>query len=88
MAMLIHLGDWYVRRVIGHVTCVTGFSIMFPFQNSSQNVNNILDDSEEDLNYEPYSDSIHNEEEGDESKDNLSLVEEEADDDNHRMDSP
>ena len=47
----------------------------------------MLDDSEEDLDYEPYSDIIVNEE-GDESEDNLSLVEEEADDDSHHMDSP
>ncbi|KAK3198843.1 hypothetical protein Dsin_022258 [Dipteronia sinensis] len=48
-------------------------ALMFPFQNNPQNVNNMLDDSEEGLDYEPYSDSIVNEEEGDESEDNLWL---------------
>ncbi|KAK3189310.1 hypothetical protein Dsin_028871 [Dipteronia sinensis] len=48
----------------------------------------MLDDSEEDLNYEPYSDYVVSEDEGDESEDNLSLFEKEADDDNHHMDSP
>ncbi|KAK0605784.1 hypothetical protein LWI29_030687 [Acer saccharum] len=46
---------------------------MFPFQNNPQNVNNMLDGSEEDLDYEPYSDYIVKKDEDDESEDNLSL---------------